>query len=179
MASEEKQLSSKIIYEGRVIKLRRDEVEIVENGVKTTREVAMHPGGCCCLVKTEDDKFLFVRQYRYPYNEFTIEVPAGKRDNGEDPLDTITRELQEEVGIKPKRLDFLGRVYPSPGFMNEVLYLYYTDDYEKSSLEQDFDESLDVLKLSIDEALAYIDEGKIVDAKTIIVLLKYCLKIKK
>ena len=176
MASEEKQLSSKIIYQGRVVKLRYDEVEIVDTKVHTTREIAMHPGGCCALVKTSDNKFLFVRQYRYAYNEFTIEVPAGKRDNNEDPLDTITRELQEEVGIKPNKLEFLGKVYPSPGFMNEVLYLYYTDDYTKSSLEQDFDESLDVLKLSLEEALDYINTGKIVDAKTIIVLLKYALK---
>lgn len=172
MASKEKQLTSKIVFTGRVIKLRVDDAVIVDTGVKTNREVVMHPGGCACLVKTLDNKIMFVRQFRYPYQEFSLELPAGKRDGNEDPDVTIARELEEEVGIKPNRIEKICVVYPSPGIMNEVLHLYYCDDYELSKKDLDFDESLDVITYSMDEALKLIENGEIKDAKTIILLLR-------
>lgn len=172
MASLEKQLSSKTLYQGRVIKLRVDEAVVVEKNVETVREVIEHPGGCACLVKTKDNKIIFVKQFRYPYQEFSLELPAGKRDNNEEPLVTISRELEEEAGIKPIKIEKVLEVWPSPGILNEVLHLYYTDDYVLSKKDLDEDESLDRIYLTYDEAMDLLNEGKIKDAKTIILLLR-------
>ena len=175
MASKETKISSVEIYNGKVIKLRKDLVKIENSDVEAYREIITHNGGCCALIKTKEGKIKFVKQFRYAYNEFTLELPAGKCEVGEKPIETITREVEEEAGIIPNNIIELGMMYPSPGYTNEIIHLYYIDDYKNAKVHFDEDEDLDLLEFTMDEALEMIENGKIVDAKTIILIYK-CLK---
>ena len=175
MASKETKISSVEIYNGKVIKLRKDLVKIENSDVEAYREIITHNGGCCALIKTKEGKIKFVKQFRYAYNEFTLELPAGKCEVGEKPIETITREVEEEAGIIPNNIIELGMMYPSPGYTNEIIHLYYIDDYKNSKAHFDEDEDLDLLEFTLDEALEMIENGRILDAKTIILIYK-CLK---
>lgn len=166
MILKEKKISSSLVYDGRIIKLYKDEVEL-DDGVKAFREVVHHNGGACALVKTKENKIIFVKQYRYAFKEEMIELPAGKIELNEDPLNTIIREVEEEVGVKPLNATFIGKLYLTPGFCDEIIYLYYIDEYIETSTHFDFDESIDRIELTIDEAIDSIEKGIIKDAKTI------------
>ena len=163
--------SKKYYYQGRIINMRYDEV-IIE-GHETSREIVEHPGGAAALA-VMNNKIYFVRQYRHPYYEDVLEVPAGKLEVGEKPIVTIKRELSEEVGIINAKIEESGVLYPSPGYSNEVIHLFYTDDFTVSdNTNCDEDEFLDLVVLDIHEAYQLLDEGKIVDAKTLVLLHKY------
>ncbi|MBO4915804.1 MAG: NUDIX hydrolase, partial [Oscillospiraceae bacterium] len=110
----EKTLSSKLIYEGRILRLHVDKVEL-PNGRQSTREVADHPGGVAVVAVDGDDNVLTVKQYRYPFSRVMEEIPAGKLEKGEDPREAALRELKEETGATPKRFTELGEFIPSPG----------------------------------------------------------------
>lgn len=179
MIYKEKTTSSKVIFEGRVIKVIYDDVFIEETNVKSIREVVIHNGGACALVKTKNNKFLFVKQYRYPFKEVLLEVPAGKIETGESPDTTIIREAQEEVGVYPNSIHYLGKIYSSPGFCSEVIHLYYIDDYTLCEKHFDEDESLDVYEYSLEEVLELINQGMIVDAKTLCIILLMKDKLQK
>lgn len=172
MASKEIKISSKEIYNGKVIKLRVDKVNIEGKNIEANREIITHNGGCCALIKTKENKIIFVKQFRYAYNEFTLELPAGKCEIGEKPIETITREVEEEVGIIPNKIYEMGKMYPSPGYTNEIIYLYYIDDYKLSKTHFDEDEDLDTVEYDIDHVMELINDGKIVDAKTLILIYK-------
>lgn len=168
----EKTLSSDEIYKGKIITLRRDEV-LLQNGRTAFREVVDHPGGVAVLALDEEEQALFVRQFRYPYGEVLLELPAGKLERGEDPAACGRRELEEETGCAAADFRFLGRLYPSPGCYGEVLYLYLARGLTRTAQKLDADEFLRVLRLPFAEALEKCLSGEIVDAKTMLAILKY------
>ena len=167
----EKTLNEEYIYQGRIIKVRRDEVEL-PNGHKSVREVVEHSGGVCVLPLTDKEEVIFVRQFRYPYKESIYEIPAGKREKGEDPLETGKRELQEECGVVAENYIDLGRIYPSPGYTNEEIYLYAATGLTEVEQNLDEDEFLQVTKMKLTTLITKIMSGEITDAKTIAAAFK-------
>lgn len=172
MAKKEFLVKRDVIYNGKIINVYNDLIKIEGTEITSNREIVNHNGGVCAVVKTKEGKIKFVRQFRYAFNEFTIEVPAGKIERGEGPDYTILRELEEEVGVKAKSIKKIGILYPSPGFSQEVLHLYYTDDYDEVKSHFDYDEDLDSFELTYSEALKKIEDGEIVDAKTVAIILR-------
>jgi len=168
----EKQLSAEYIYEGRVIKLRRD-TALLPNGNTAIREVIEHNGGVCVAALTEDDEMLFVRQFRYPYFETVLEIPAGKRDNAdEDPLECGIRELKEETGAVAEKFIPLGELYPSPGYCGEIIWLFAATGLTFGEMDLDEDEFLNVERIPLEKAVQMILSGEIKDAKTQAAVLK-------
>ncbi len=167
----EKTVSASYIFKGRIINLRVDKAEL-PNGNIADREVVEHPGGVCVAALTEDDCLLFVRQFRYPYGEELLELPAGKRDPGETPLNTGKRELKEETGCTAKHFRSLGRMYPTPGYIDEVIYLYLATDLTQGQTNPDEDEFLEIEKIPLTDAVRMVMDDTIPDAKTQIAVLK-------
>ncbi len=165
MIEKEKLLERRAAYEGRMLHVYSDRVEI--GGRETTREVVLHPGACAILPVTEKKEILFVRQYRYAAEETLLEIPAGKIDPGEAPDVCAARELTEETGFRAERLRKLGAVFTTPGFCNEKIHLYLADRLVPAHQHLDTDEFLDVVKIPLGEALEMIRNGEISDAKTL------------
>lgn len=171
----ERTIKSNLIYKGKIITVLKDDVLLDKDGGKEAiREVVLHNGGACALILTKEKKIKFVKQYRYAIKDYLIELPAGKIDLGENPDNTIIRELEEEVGIIPNKIEKIGKIVLSPGFSNEFIHMYYVDDYETGNINFDEDEDLDSFDLTIDETLQMIKEGIIYDSKSValIMLLK-------
>lgn len=172
MNLEEKQLKAEYMYKGKIINLRRDEA-LLPDGSTAAREVVEHPGGVCVAALNADDELLFVRQYRYPYSEIILELPAGKRDHrDENPLECGMRELKEETGATAKRFVPLGELYPTPGYCGEVIWMYFADGLTIGDRHTDEDEFLDVVKIPLKRAVEMVLSGEIKDAKTQIAVLK-------
>lgn len=167
----EKQIETSVLYRGIIVNVRRDVAQL-QNGVRVPREVVEHPGGVGIIPVTDDGKILMVRQYRYPMGEELLEIPAGKLDNGEDPLECAMRELSEETGCTAGKFVDLGATYPSPGFCRETLYLYLALDLKSGEMHLDVNELLSVEAVDIDELIDMIMANKLPDAKTIIGVLK-------
>ncbi|MDR2590893.1 MAG: NUDIX hydrolase [Oscillospiraceae bacterium] len=167
----EKQLESKTVYEGIIVNIRRDIVEL-SNGKKSEREIVEHPGGVGIVAITDEQKVLLVRQFRYPMQEETLEIPAGKLEYGEDPYLCAVRELSEETGyIAGRYIDF-GPMYPSPGGNGEILYLYLALDLQKGEMHPDEGELLSLEQYDFDEVIAMIMRNELKDAKTIVGIMK-------
>lgn len=162
----EQTLSSQSIFSGKIIKVRKDDVKL-ENGLVKFREVVEHPGGVVIVALTDDDKIIFVRQWRYPLSQELIELPAGKLEPPEDPFITAKRELQEETGYVAAKWEKLGVIYSSPGFCNEKLYIYKATDLTFTNMSPDEDENIITHEINIKEAMSMIKSGEICDAKTI------------
>lgn len=173
MNLDEKQLSAEYIYKGKIINLRRDNA-LMPDGNTALREVVEHPGGVCVVALDEENNILLVEQYRYPYSERVLEIPAGKRDHGknEDPLVCGKRELLEETGMTAKQFISLGKFYPTPGYTNEVIYIYFAKDLTFVGQNLDSDEFLSVKKIPAQKLVEMIVSGEIVDGKTIAGVLK-------
>ena len=167
----EQTLSSERLFEGKIINLRRDAV-LLENGARAIREVVEHPGGVCMVALTETREVLLVRQLRYPYGEVLTELPAGKLSPGEDPLEAGKRELLEETGAVAARIVDLGKLYPSPGYLNEVIHTYLATGLTFTEQHLDEDEFLDVERVPLEAAVDRVLRGEIRDAKTQAALLK-------
>ena len=167
----EKPLSSTEIFSGRVLHIRVDRVQL-PNGHESTREVVAHPGGVGIVALTDAGEVLLVQQYRYPYGEIVTEIPAGKRESGEDPLITGQRELEEETGYTAEHYEPLGTLYPSPGYTDEVIYLYLATGLHKAAAHPDEDEFLHVLRRPLAQLMEQVMDGTLPDAKTQIALLK-------
>lgn len=170
----EKTLRSTDIFNGRVIHVTHDEVEL-ENGKTALREVVAHPGGVCVAALTEQNELLFVRQFRYPYKEVLLELPAGKLEKGQNPLENGKRELLEETGAIGRAYMTLGQVYPSPGYCGEIIHLYFcrVDHFDEQRLDEG--EFLDVERIPLDKAVQMVLNGELPDAKTQIAVLKTAL----
>lgn len=172
MNLEEKQLSAEYMYKGKIISLRRDKA-LLPNGNTATREVVEHNGGVCVAALTDNDEVLFVRQFRYPYMEIIPEIPAGKRDKaGEDPLGCGIRELKEETGATAEKFIPLGKLYPSPGYCGEIIWMYAATGLSYGEQNPDDDEFLTVEKIPLNKAVEMILSGEITDAKTQAAVLK-------
>ena len=169
-APPEQQLSSRSVFEGRVLSLRVDEVRL-RGGGTAVREVVDHRPAVVIVPIDESDRVLMVSQYRYAVGETLLEAPAGKVDEGEEPSETAQRELQEEVGRIAGDLRKLGEFWATPGFCNELMHAYIARDLTHSALAADEDEDITVVAVPMAEALDMIATGKIRDAKTIAALL--------
>ena len=167
----EKQVETKTVFSGIIVDVRQDIAEL-QNGSRAAREVVVHPGGVGIVAVTKENKVLMVRQYRYPMEEELLEIPAGKLDSGEDPLECAKRELSEETGYTAARYVDLGAIYPSPGFCKETLYLYLALDLEQGEMHLDENELLSVEHVDIDELIDQIMANKLKDAKSIIGVMK-------
>lgn len=166
-------ISSKMIYDGKIIKVRVDKVRL-PNGEEAMREIVTHYGGVCILIIDGDYTYI-VRQFRNPSGKVLVELPAGKLEKDEDPTLAAIREVGEEVGLKALSIHSLGKVHSSPGFCNEVIYLYYCDEFEKSHQHLDEDEYLRCEKIKISDFEKMVLSGEIEDAKSLAVYLRYKL----
>ena len=171
MNLEEKQISAEYKFKGKIINLRVDEA-LLPNGATATREVVEHNGGICVVPITENGEVLMVEQYRYPYGEVILEIPAGKRDGNEEPLEGGKRELREETGAVAENYTFLGELYPTPGYCGEVIYMYLATGLSFGETDPDDDEFLNVKKIPLEKAVDMIMKGEIKDAKTQTAILK-------
>ena len=169
----EKTVNKNYVFRGKILTVRCDDA-LLPDGRPCTREVIEHGGGACVLYE-ENGKILLVRQYRYPYGETILEIPAGKIDGKEEPIVTAARELEEEGGIKAKRFELLFVDYPSPGYTNEKIYIYRAYDGERTKAHLDDGEYLDAEFFPEDEVWEMLKNGEIFDGKTIIALQAYFL----
>ncbi len=167
----EKHLSTKEIFDGKVIKLKVDEV-LLENGEKTFREVIQHTGGVTVLPLDDENNVYVVRQFRYPHNGVLIELPAGKINLGEDPLECGKRELLEEVGAVASEYTSLGEFFPTPAYDDEIIYMYLARGLTFTCQSLDEGEFLEVDKIPLSTLVDMIMEDKIPDGKTQAAVLK-------
>jgi ADP-ribose pyrophosphatase len=162
----EKRTGGQLEYDGKYLKVRLDDVELV-NGHAAKRVVVEHPGGVGVLALTRDDKAVLVRQYRYPVGEELLEIPAGKLERGEIPLDCAKRELSEETGYEAANWTDLGFIYPTPGYSDERLYLFLASGLTPGETHPDTDEFVETVEMPLTELLALVANGEISDAKTV------------
>ena len=163
--------SSENIFDGNLLHVRKDKVKL-PNGGTAYREWIRHPGAAAVIPVTEDGQIILVRQYRYPIDEVTLEIPAGKLDMpGEDPLECAKRELSEETGYTAKEYKFFTKLATCVGFCNEVIYTYAAQGLEPGKQHTDEDEFINVVKLPLSEAVAMVEDGRINDAKSVTAIL--------
>lgn len=163
---EEKTISQNYIYKGKIVHLREDKAQLPDGQI-TDRVVVEHPGGVGIALEDTDGTFFFVSQWRYAQNEVTLEYPAGKREAGEDDLNTAKREIIEEVGYEGTDWKYLGLLYPTPAYDSETIGMYYAKKGKFVGQHLDIDENINVSKYTIDEITDKIVHGEIHDAKTI------------
>ncbi|GIO17140.1 ADP-ribose pyrophosphatase [Oceanobacillus oncorhynchi subsp. incaldanensis] len=164
---EEKTMTSKKIFEGNIIDVQLDEVRL-PNGETAQRELVYHPGAVAIIPITSDNKIVLVEQYRKPLERTLVEIPAGKLEQNENPLTAAVRELEEETGYTTTNLSQVTSFYTSPGFANELVYVYVTNDLIKMENPPagDDDEFVEIMEVTLDEAKDLVEEGRIQDAKT-------------
>ena len=148
-----------------------DDIELPD-GSKSFREIVEHSGGVCVAAITDDDELFFVRQFRYPYKRVLLELPAGKLEKGEDPLEAGKRELREECGVTADTIISMGTVYPTVAYCSEIIYLYAAKGLKSTSQQLDEGEFLSVEKIKIAEAVDMVMKGEISDSKTVALILK-------
>lgn len=167
----EEKISGERVYAGRVLSLEVDRVRLAGGG-EAVREVVRHPGAAVVVPVLDDGRVVMVRQFRYAAGETLLELPAGKRDGGEDPAACAARELAEETGLQAARLDYLTGFFTAPGFTDEFIHCFLACGLTPAvGAVRDADEELELLAVTIDEARRLIASGEIRDAKTIIGLL--------
>ncbi len=165
----EKTVKETCLYNGKILNLKKDEVELPDGNL-AVREMVEHSGGSAILCE-KDGKILLVKQFRYPYKEVIYEIPAGKLNAGEDPAQTALRELEEEGGIKAERVVKMFDVYPTPAYTNEIIRIYRAEGLSESQIKLDEDEFLTSVWVEKNELKKMIERGEIKDAKTLIALL--------
>ena len=163
-------VSSEEVFSGRLLKVKCDRVRLPD-GVETAREHIDHPGAVAMIAVLDNGKLLFERQYRYPLGQVFLELPAGKIDRGEPILDTARRELREETGYKAKSWRHLGVMHPCIGYSNEKIELFLAHCLSYVGHERDQEEFIEVVELSLSDALLAVRDGEITDGKTITGLL--------
>lgn len=166
----ETQISTKRIYEGKVINVRVDQAEV--NHCQVVREMVEHPGGVAVLAMDENQEIFCVTQYRYAQGKEMLELPAGKLERGEDPLETGKRELIEETGYKAENWLFLGEFVPTGAYLEEKIYMYFASELSYVGQHFDEDEYIELSKHTLEELIEMILEQRIVDGKTIAMVLK-------
>ena len=172
MVKPEKTLATQQIYQGHAVNMRVDTVEKA-GGRKTTRDVVEHSDCIAVVAIDEQDNVLLVRQFRYPVDRFLLEIPAGGIDPGEEPIDSVRRELQEEIGYLPRKIDKLGGFYSIPGYGTEYLHCFVASDLVPGRLMAEDTEDIELVRVSPDEIPRLITSGEICDAKSIAALLMF------
>lgn len=175
MDKKERTIHSEQIYKGHVVSLKKDTV-LCPNGEQSIREIVTHRGGVAILIKV-DDKFIIEKQYRYALDQEIYELPAGKLEEGEVPIEAAKRECLEETGYKPLEMIHLGDMSPTCGYSSEIIHFYYCPKSIKAERHLDSDEVIDIMYMSLEEIEALIKEDKIVDSKILAVLSLYRNKI--
>ncbi len=163
-------VESSVPFQGRIVTMRVDRVRL-PNGRFSTREIAEHSDSVCVVPVDRDGNILMVRQYRKPLERQLLEVPAGGIEPGEDPEETVVRELQEEIGFTAKEITRLSGFWLAPGWCTEYMYAYLARDLEPSRLPADDDESITVVPVTLEEVVTMMESGVIQDAKSIASLL--------
>lgn len=171
MHLKEDTIKSELIFDGKVVKLYKDEA-LLENGCTVSRELIKHPGGVCVLPLDENGDVYLVRQFRYPFQTQLIEIPAGKLEPGEDHRECGLRELKEEAGAECKEFTYLGKLYPTVAYDSEVIHMYLAEGLSFGEQHLDDDEFLDVFKVPFSEAIRMVMDGEILDSKTQLAILK-------
>lgn len=158
------------IYNGKLVHLVRYTVSLPD-GDSAKREVVKHPGAVAIVAVDDDQQVLLVQQFRLPAGKILYELPAGTLEQDETPKACAIRELREETGYRPVKLESIGGLYTAPGYTDEYIHLFYATGYEHDPLEQDVDEFVEAVRIPLTEALTMIDQGKIADGKTLSGLL--------
>ncbi len=172
MVKPEKKLVTQKIYRGRAVNIRVDTIEKAD-GRKTTREVVEHSDCIAVVALDEQGNVLLVRQFRHAVDRFLLEIPAGGIDPGEEPADSVRRELQEEIGYFPRKIDKLGGFYATPGYGTEYLHCFVATDLVPARLMAEDTEDIELVRVSPDEIPRLIASGEICDAKSIAALLMF------
>jgi ADP-ribose pyrophosphatase len=167
----EKTLKRRYVFEGRLIKVRVDTVDTAHG--RAEREIVEHPDAVVMVALDKDDNVLLVNQYRAPLGKRLLEIPAGVIEKAEDAEATVIREMQEETGYKPQKVEFLRGFYTTPGFSNEYLHLYMVTDLIPSRLEAEDTADIELMRVPVSQITELITSGKIQDAKTIAGLLLF------
>lgn len=163
---EEKQKSSQLIFDGKVLHLYRDEIYLPD-GREAFREYCRHIGAVCVVPVTDEGEIICVRQYRYPLASVMLEIPAGKLDSKtEDPKEAAIRELREETGATCQKLTYMGKYYSSPAILDECIHMYMAEGLEFGETDFDEDEFIEIVKIPVDELVGMIMRGEVHDGKT-------------
>ncbi|NLJ97918.1 MAG: NUDIX hydrolase [Tissierellia bacterium] len=170
MNYEEKTMKTDKIYEGKMVNLRIDTVELPDKKY-SKREIVEHPGSVGIIPITDDGSMVLVRQFRKPIEKNLLEIPAGKIEINEEPKETALRELSEETGYMANKMEYLFEFYTSPGFSDEKIYLFLATDLLKGEANPENDEYIEVEKLKIEDLVDMVEKGEINDSKTIISIL--------
>lgn len=167
----EKTLTTETVYKGGIITVVKDAVEL-PNGNTADREVVKHSGGVCVVPLADNDTVILVKQYRHPFKQAILELPAGKLEHGESPLECGKRELLEEAGCTAERFEYMGKLYPTPAYCTEVIHMYLARGLCEGDNNLDKDEFLETVKLPFDKVIDMIFQNEICDAKTQLAMLK-------
>ncbi len=165
-------VGSRVVYQGRILSLRIDSLDMGD-GAEGHFEVVEHAGSVTILAFADDGRLLLVRQHRQPAGRELLELPAGCLDEGESPEACAERELREETGLRPARLERLGGFFLAPGYTTEYMHAFLASGLTHAPLEPDADEHIEVRAVTLDELHGMIAAGEIDDAKTLAALLLY------
>ncbi|MBQ2735857.1 MAG: NUDIX hydrolase [Clostridia bacterium] len=167
----EKKLTSKQIFDGKVVKLFVDTVELPD-GKEAIREIVRHPGAVCVIPVTPEGEVIMVKQYRYAFEQIMLEIPAGKLEPGEDPLEAVKRELEEESGVVAGNIEYMGEIFTTVAIFDEKIHAYLATDLVYKNAHPDEDEFLEVEKIPLSTLVDMVMNGEIKDSKTQICILK-------
>lgn len=165
--------SSELICDASWMRVQKNILSI--EGEKFERFQVIHCGAIAVLPITAKGRLILEKQYRYPFDEIMLEVPAGRLDPGEEPKEAAHRELREEIGLDAKELVPMGLYLPSPGYCTEKVHLFVAKDLYESPLESDVGEVIEQIEMSLEEALDLVEKGRIPDGKTALMILKYAM----
>ena len=168
----EETLFSKVVYSGRAVRLRVDDIQLPD-GRQTSREVVEHSDCVAVIPLDADGNVLLVRQFRKPVEKDLLEIPAGCIDPGEEPVTTVRREMREETGYLPRKIERLGGFYASPGYCTEYLHLYLATDLVPDRLQAEDTDSIELVRVPLSQIVGLIASGDICDAKSIAGILLY------
>ncbi len=166
----EETLSSQRFFQGRILNLRVDTVQLPD-GRQSTREIVEHRGAAAAVPLLDEERVVLVRQWRQPAQKVLLEIPAGVLEEGESPEDCMRRELAEEIGYRPGHLQLLFSVYLAPGYSEELIHIFVAEDLQPVDADADYDENLQVQILTLSDAVDRCLRGEIQDGKTIAGLL--------
>lgn len=167
----EKTISTREIYKGRIVHFVEDTV-LLPNGKTAGRELILHNGGVCVIAVDDEQNVLMVRQFRKPYDEVVLEIPAGKLEKGEEPLLAGKRELSEETGYEAEKFTFLGKFYPTPGYCSEIIHIYLAENLTFVGQHLDDDEFVEAEKIPLATLVEMVMNNEIPDGKTALAILK-------
>lgn len=170
MTYEEKTLSSEMIYKGAILNLRKDKVT-VKGDATSYREIIEHNGGVGIAAITDEGKMLMIKQFRKAAEQVVLEIPAGKRETGEDPMITAIRELKEETGYSADQVTFLSSFYSSIGYSTEIIHVYLATGLKAGETNFDEHEAIELYEYEVADLKEMVINGEIIDGKTINAIL--------